>query len=178
MWLTIILSYVKILFMRYKIKLNNKPTFILGTLLGIMSKLLDINDFNTGLGNMFSEIPVWILIGVFITFNSKDIKSAMLNVFLFNIGMIVTYYVTAEITNSIYGVSYIKYWTKVALISPFLSFIVYQVKRKDYLGKLISILIIVSTIYIILRFGGPRYYDFIILFILIYLLYKERRNVL
>ena len=108
MWLTIHLSYVRILIMRYKIKLNNKTTFILGALLGIISKLLDINDFNTGIGNMFSEVPIWILIGVFITFNSKDMRSAMLNVFLFNIAMIFTYYVTAEITNSIYGVSYIK----------------------------------------------------------------------
>ena len=178
MWLTIHLSYVRILIMKYKIKINNKTTFILGAILGIVSKLLDINEFNTGLGNTFSEISIWILLGVIITLISKTKKDSMLNVFLFNIGMIFTYYVTAEITNSIYGVSYIKYWTKVALISPFLSFIVYQVKRKDYLGKLISILIIVSTIYIILRFGGPRYYDFIILFILIYLLYKERRNVL
>lgn len=179
MWLTIHLSYVRILIMKYKIKINNKTTFILGAILGIVSKLLDINDFNTGLGNMFSEISIWILLGVIITLVSKTKKDAMLNVFLFNIGMIFTYYLTAEITNSIYGFAYIRYWLKVALLSPLMALFVFKIKKDNSrLSKLIKILILGVTIYLILRFGGPRYYDFIILFILIYLLYKERRNVL
>ena len=43
--------------------------FLLGNILGIVSKILDI--YTTNIGNMFSELSIWILFGVLISIYSK-----------------------------------------------------------------------------------------------------------
>ena len=81
--------------------LNPIIIFIIGLILGIVSKLFDI--YTEILGNVFSEFAVWILFGTLISIYSDNKKKAMINVFLFCIGMLITYYLTAHITHSIYG---------------------------------------------------------------------------
>ena len=86
--------------------------FIIGLLTGIIIKLIDIHfrvqHFGFSLSDVFSELGIWILIGVIISLFSKNKKYAMLNIFLFSIGMLITYYIIAEVTNSIYGWTFIK----------------------------------------------------------------------
>ena len=60
--------------------------FLLGMILGVISRLLDI--YTQNLRNIFSQVAVWILFGVLISIYSKSKKVAMLNTFLFCIGMI------------------------------------------------------------------------------------------
>lgn len=51
--------------------------FIIGLLFGIGVRLLDI--YTTNLGNIFSQLAIWILLGVMITFYSSTPKKVMLN---------------------------------------------------------------------------------------------------
>ena len=61
--------------------------FITGLCLWIISRLLAIYAQN--LGNIFSQMAIWILFGVLISIYSKNKRKAMLNVLLFCIGILI-----------------------------------------------------------------------------------------
>lgn len=154
--------------------------FIIGLLTGIIIKLIDIHfrvqHFGLSLSDVFSELGIWILIGVIISLFSKNKKYAMLNIFLFSIGMLITYYITAEVTNSIYGWTFIKGWSLFACLSPILAYLVTLTKEKEILSLIIKIaILIVYLITDIIIFGGPRIYDILFLIVLIYLLFIKNK---
>lgn len=153
--------------------------FIIGLLTGIIIKLIDIHfrvqRFGFTLSDVFSELGIWILIGVIISLFSKNKKYAMLNIFLFSIGMLITYYITAEVTNSVYGWTFIKGWSVFACLSPMLAYLVTLTKEKGLLSLIIKIgIILVYLITNIIIFGGPRIYDIVFILILIYLLFIKK----
>lgn len=153
--------------------------FIIGLLTGIIIKLIDIHfrvqHFGFSLSDVFSELGIWILIGVIISLFSKNKKYAMLNIFLFSIGMLITYYITAEVTNSIYGWTFIKGWSVFACLSPMLAYLVTLTKEKWIVSLIIKIgIILVYLITNIIIFGGPRIYDIVFILILIYLLFIKK----
>ena len=153
--------------------------FIIGLLTGIIIKLIDIHfrvqHFGFSLSDVFSELGIWILIGVIISLFSKNKKYAMLNIFLFSIGMLITYYITAEVTNSIYGWTFIKGWSLFACLSPILAYLVTLTKEKGLLSLVIKIgILLVYLITDIIIFGGPRIYDIVFILILIYLLFIKK----
>lgn len=153
--------------------------FIIGLLTGIIIKLIDIHfrvqHFGFSLSDIFSELGIWILIGVIISLFSKNKKYAMLNIFLFSIGMLITYYITAEVTNSIYGWTFIKGWSVFACLSPMLAYLVTLTKEKWIVSLIIKIgIILVYLITNIIIFGDPRIYDIVFILILIYLLFIKK----
>lgn len=147
--------------------------FFIGLMLGVISKLLDIHTQN--LGNIFSGIAIWILFGVLISIYSKTKKQAMLNILPFCIGMIITYYFVAFVTNSVYSNIFIIGWSLFALCSPIFAYFTWQTKEKGVLSKIISIgIILVSLLPTILLFDRLRFYDFIINGVMIYYLFFKR----
>ena len=60
--------------------------FLLGLSLGVISRLLDI--YTEILGNIFSQMAIWILLGTLIAIFSPTKKKAMLNIFPFCIGIV------------------------------------------------------------------------------------------
>lgn len=105
--------------------LNPLAMFLIGLLTGFVVKEIDIHfyaqTFGISLSDIFSQAGVWIVIGVAISLYSKSTKFAMANIFTFCIGMLITYYITAMVTDSVYGWTYIKGWTVFACISPFMT---------------------------------------------------------
>lgn len=142
--------------------------FITGLCLGIISRLLDI--YTQNLGNIFSQMAIWILFGVLISIYSKTKRKAMLNVLLFYIGMLITYYFVAFITNGVYSSTYIIEWSIFALCSPVMAYFAWMSKEKGLFAKIISI-VIVSILSSIILFDRLRIYDYIINLILIYILF-------
>ena len=158
--------------MRNKI-LNPVSMFIVGLLLGIISRLLDI--YTTNLGEILSQMAIWILFGVLISIYSKTKKKAMLNIFPFCIGMLITYYVVAFLTKGVYSSTYIIGWTIFALLSPVFAYFTWMTKEKGIFPKIISIgIIIVSILSSILLFDRLRIYDFIIDALLVYYLFFKK----
>lgn len=156
-----------------KVILNPIGMFILGLILGVISRLLDI--YTSNLGNIFSQLSIWILFGVLISIYSKNKKLAMINVLLFCIGMLITYYFIAIITNGIYSNIFIIGWTIFALCSPVMAYFTYLTKEKGLLRKIISICIVsVSILSSIILFDGLRIYDYIIDILLIYYLFFKK----
>lgn len=153
--------------------LNPISMFLVGLVLGITSRLLDI--YSETLGNIFSEMAIWILIGTLISIYSSSKKKAMINVLPFCIGMLITYYVTAAITHGVYSSVFIIGWTIFAFCSPVLAFFAWMTKEKGWFPKIISVgIVIVSIFSSIILFDRLRFYDFIIDAILIFFLFFKK----
>ena len=156
--------------------LNPVSMFIIGIILGVISRLFDM--YTQNLGNILSEMAIWILFGVLISIYSSSKKKAMLNIFLFCIGMLLAYYFVAIITNGVYSKTIIVGWTIFAIFSPILAYFTWITKEKGVFPKLISIsIVIVSILSSIILFDKLRIYDFIINGILVYyLFFKDIRR--
>lgn len=147
--------------------------FLIGLILGIVSRLLDI--YTQNLGNIFSQMAIWILFGILISIYSKTKKKAMLNIFPFCIGMLITYYFVAFISNGVYSNVFILGWTIFAFCSPVLAYFTWMTKEKGIFPKIISVgIVFVSIVSTIVLFDRLRFYDFIINGIMIYYLFFKK----
>ena len=156
-----------------KVILNPIIMFAIGLILGIISRLLDIHTSN--LGNIFSQMAIWILFGVLISIYSSSKKKAMLNIFPFCIGMLITYYYVAFVAKGVYSNIIIMGWTLFALFSPILAYFTWMTKEKGLFPKIISLgIIIISMLSSIILFDRLRIYDFIINGILVYFLFFKK----
>lgn len=147
--------------------------FLLGVGLGIASKLLDI--YTTNLGNIFSQMSIWILIGTIIAVFSATKTKAALNIFVFCIGMLIAYYVTAELTASVYSIAFLYGWAAFSACSPIFAVFTWRTKKKGAFGTMISFGILLVTLIIsVVLFDGPRVYDIVIMIVLAYFLFLQK----
>lgn len=156
-----------------KLLLNPFGMLIAGLILGVISRFLDI--YTQNLGNIFSQMAIWILFGVLISIYSSSKKKAMLNILPFCMGMLITYYFVALITDGVYSHIIILGWTIFALCSPLLAYFTWITKEKGVLPKIISTgIILVSLLTSIVFFDRLRIYDLIINAVLCYFLFFKK----
>ena len=153
-----------------KVLLNPIGMLFAGLLLGAISRLLDI--YTSNLGNIFSQMAVWILLGTLIAVYSSSPKRAALNILPFCLGMLAAYYAAAILTKGVYGRMFILGWTGFALCSPVLAFFAWMSKAKGIFPKLIGAgIVLVSVLSSLLLFDGFRVYDVVIDGLLVYVLF-------
>lgn len=153
--------------------LNPAGTLIAGLLLGIISRLLDI--YTQNLGNIFSQMAIWIFLGTLISIYSNTKRKAMLNIFPFCIGMLITYYATAVATDGVYSKNYLIGWTAFAFCSPMLGYFAWMAKSNGLFPKVIGFgIVLVSVLSSIILFDHLRAYDFIIDGLLVYYLFFKK----
>ena len=156
-----------------KYVLNPISLFFIGLVLGVISRLLDI--YTQNLGNMFSQMAIWILFGVLISIYSKTKKKAVQNILPFCIGMLITYYFVAFISKGVYSSIFIIGWTIFAFCSPILAYFTWITKEKGVFPKIISVGIIsISILSSVILFDRLRVYDFIIDGLMIYYLFFKK----
>ena len=144
--------------------------FCVGLILGIISRLLDI--YTENLGEIFSQMAIWILIGTLISIYSKTKKMAMINILTFCIGMLITYYIVAAINHGVYSRIFIIGWTIFAFCSPLFAYFTWMTKEKGIIAKIISVgIVLISVLSSIILFDRLRIYDFFIDGLLIYYLF-------
>lgn len=154
-------------------KVNPLNMIIVGLIFGFVIRMFDI--YTEVLGNIFSSISVYILIGVLITLNSKNKWYAMINVFVFLLSMLLTYYLTAYITHGVYGKRFIIGWTVFAFLSPIMAYFVYLTKSKNLFANIIKIgILIVAVVFPIILFDKLYFYDYLVILPLIYILYIKK----
>lgn len=159
--------------MRKSKLLNPLSMLAAGLLIGVASRLLDI--YTKNLGEIFSQMAIWILIGTLISIYSPTKKSAMCNIIPFCAGMLVTYYVTAVLTRGVYSWSFIIGWTVFALLSPIMAYFAWMTKERGLFPKIIGIgIVLVSALSSILLFGRLRIYDFVIDGLLVYFIFIRK----
>lgn len=153
--------------------LNPFGMLITGLILGVVSRLLDI--YTQNLGNMFSELAIWILFGTIISIYSESKKKAMFNILPFCIGMLITYYVVAALTNGVYSWTFIAGWSMFALLSPVMAYFAWMSKEKGAFPKIISAgIVLASILSSIILFDRLRVYDYIIDVALVYVLFFKK----
>jgi hypothetical protein len=138
-----------------KISLSRKTLyttliFIAGVILGVFSKVLDETASNLlpyslevlDLGNSFSRMGVWIFLAVLISVYSKSPVRSAINVFLFFVGMVGSYYLYTVMIAGFFPKSYMMLWIIMTVISPFMAFICWYAKGKGIIAISISSIII------------------------------------
>ncbi|WP_313804120.1 hypothetical protein [Cytobacillus sp.] len=124
--------------------------FITGVILGVISKVLDETSSNSlpyfleelDLRNFFSRIGVWIFIAVVISVYCKSPVRSAVNVFLFFVGMVSSYYLYTVTIAGFFPKSYMMIWIVMTGISPFMAFVCWYAKGKGIFAISLSSIII------------------------------------
>ncbi len=120
--------------------------FTVGILLGVLSKILDETASNLlptlieqlDFSNFFSRLGIWIFIATCISFYSKNPIRAGINVLLFFIGMVSSYYLYTVFIAGFFPKSYMMIWIIITLFSPFLGAICWYAKGTHIVSVVIS----------------------------------------
>lgn len=125
--------------------------FIVGIILGIVSKVLDTIPSNhvpyllrfLDLGNFFSDMGIWLFLAVVISVYSQSPIRSAINVFLFFVGMVGSYYLYTVLVAGFFPKSYMMIWVVMTVISPFLAIVSWYAKGEGVIAIFISAIIFV-----------------------------------
>lgn len=133
--------------------INTIAAFFLGIALGIFSKFLDFRqaqlpgvlmaiDGALDIHNSLGRFAIWALIALCISVYSNSAIRASVNVFVFFLGMVTSYYLYSNYVAGFFPRSYAMIWFGFTMISPFLAFICWYAKGKSKSAWMLSALIL------------------------------------
>ena len=120
-------------------------TLLLGLAAGLLAKWADFSGIRL-LGDVFSELPVWILLGLVIARCSGSPGRAAAYALVFFLAMIPAYYLAAEWMNGVWGMSYAWGWATVACLSPFAACVVWYAFGRGWLPNVLSVLAVTAAL--------------------------------
>ena len=133
--------------------INTIAAFFLGIALGTFSKFLDFRqaqlpgvlmaiDGALDIHNFLGRFAIWALIALCISVYSNSAIRASVNVFVFFLGMVTSYYLYSNYVADFFPRSYAMIWFGFTMISPFLAFICWYAKGKSKSAWMLSALIL------------------------------------
>jgi hypothetical protein len=167
---------------------------IFGIALGILSKYLDGMDFDhfnfllsiaarLDLGNVLTEMAIWLVMALAISALSRSPLKAAINVFLFFGGMDISYHLSSVLIKGFDPGSYMLIWYGITLVSPILGIICWYARSDSLVSIIMDIAIL--TILSCYCFSVGRFYFYFrsSLYTLLFLigaaaLYKSPKQIL
>ena len=116
---------------------------LLGAAAGLVAKWADFSS--QLLGNVLSELPIWILFGLLIARFSGSPGRAAAHAFAFFLAMIPADYLAAEWMGGVYGMSFVYGWTVVACLSPFAAWAAWYAFGRGWLPTLLSVAVVAAA---------------------------------
>lgn len=166
----------------------------IGIILGVIAKWLDnLSIYDSiwwqhiigrlDLGNVLSDFPIWLFIALAIAVYSKTPLRAALNVFLFFVGMDVSYHLYTIMFSGFNPKTYMMIWYGLTIISPLLAYICWYSKGEKIQSIIISSLIIGVMFKIcfsvgLIYFGLKSIIDTLIFVGSLIVLYQKPKNML
>ena len=118
--------------------------------LGTFAKFLDTTASNTlsfifeylDISNFLGRFAIWLLIALYIAIYSHSSIRASLNVLVFFIGMVSSYYLYSYFVAGFFPKNYAMIWLGFTAISPLLAFVCWYAKGKSKISFILSVIII------------------------------------
>jgi len=165
--------------------------FVMGVILGVISKALDETASKLlpyflevlDLRNFLSRMGVWIFLAVLISVYSKSPVRSAINVFLFFVGMVGSYYLYTIMIAGFFPKSYMMIWVTMTAISPFLAFICWYAKGKGIIAISFSSLIFMLVSRQAFGFGVWYFYikynlELLLWIAMIFVLYQSPKQII
>lgn len=141
--------------------LNTYISFTIGVLLGLISRILDFIELEYiheifmmfDLGAFFSRMSIWLLCALTISVVSKTPIRAVINVFVFFIGMLLSYYSATYFIEGFVFERVIIYWLVLAFVSPIPAVLCWYAKGNGRLATFLSSVILAVFFVMAFSFG-------------------------
>ena len=141
---------------------NSLLILLLGAALGALGKWADFHS--PWLAELTSGISLWILLATAVALYSRTAMRAALNVFLLLGGMVGAYYLTAMLTNSVWGESFLIGWGVAAVLSAVPGYLVWFAKGRSRRAWLLRRgLVAVQIALVIVLFRTVRIFDVVMI---------------
>ena len=120
--------------------------FAFGVLLGVCAKALDetpVNELPTlfqalDIGNFLSRLAIWIFLGMCLAVYSRTPGRAALNVFLFFLGMVGSYYLYSALAAGFFPRFYALIWFGITAVSPLLACVCWYARGNGWAAVALS----------------------------------------
>ena len=133
--------------------INTLAVFLLGIILGTFSKYLDFRqselpsvlmaiDEISDLHNFLGRFAIWVLIAMFISIYSNSALRAGINVFIFFVSMVSSYYLYSNFIAGFFPRSYAMIWIGFTVVSPLLAFVCWYASGKSKPAFILSVTIL------------------------------------
>ena len=133
--------------------INTTIILFLGIALGTFSKYLDFRqaelpsvlmaiDAALDVHNFLGRFAIWVLIALCISIYSNSAIRASINVFVFFVGMVASYYLYSNYIAGFFPRSYALIWFGFTVVSPLLAFVCWYARGKSKLALILSALIL------------------------------------
>ena len=133
--------------------INTIAILLLGIAFGTFSKFLDFRqaelpsvlmaiDGALDVHNFLGRFAIWVLIALCISIYSNSAIRASINVFVFFVGMVASYYLYSNYIAGFFPRSYAMIWFGFTAVSPLLAFVCWYAKGKSRPAFMLSVLIL------------------------------------
>ena len=133
--------------------INTIALLFLGIALGTFSKYLDFRqaslpgvlmaiDGALDVHNFLGRFAIWVLIALCISIYSNSAIRAGINVFVFFVGMVASYYLYSNYIAGFFPRSYALIWFGFTVVSPLLAFVCWYARGKSKQALILSAMIL------------------------------------